>query len=192
MKRQFEQMYGKGEFKEFEAYVRREQSGENQVKACWQCGQPESSLGPGQRLRVCAGCMAVNRKIFYCSRYAWYNLYGYKTVADRLRLSECQTKSWKHGIPIPHKTVCGKLIEDNVRVAADQSPVPDVDDPANNARIPPADPSFKRSPALLHQISFLTQPPYVDYTVCCTSDPKAKSSDLDVPVMTTYTLFSAS
>lgn len=86
--------------------------------------------------------------------------------------SECQVEHWKKGTP-PHKLVCGNALRDeDIHVqTVNQKPIEDIEE-----RIPPADPGFTRSPALLTQISFLKRPPYVDYVVrrlytpCCTSE----------------------
>ncbi|KAI0701033.1 hypothetical protein BC835DRAFT_1324575 [Cytidiella melzeri] len=131
--------YGKNAYKELKAELHRLQP--EQHKVCWHCGTPEMSLEPGKRLRACGGCLTVNRKITYCSR-------------------ECQVENWKNGVPIPHRVICGKALE------AGSEPQPQARGSTSNpdARIPEPEPSFRRSPHLLHQISFLSQPPYVDYT----------------------------
>ncbi|KDR68267.1 hypothetical protein GALMADRAFT_146498 [Galerina marginata CBS 339.88] len=108
------------------------------VTICWTCGKDASKLGPGQQLKVCARCKPIGRTIFYCS-------------------SECQKHDWKHGNPRPHKNICGRPeseIPDEVKAPSNE----------NNKRIPLPVPGFKRSPALLHQISLqMKAEPPVDY-----------------------------
>ncbi len=80
----------------------------------------------------------------------------------RFNCRKCQTEDWKNGIPRPHRVVCGKTsLEDESEAAAPTK----LTDAIQEDCIPQPDPGFKRSPALLHQLSFLQQPPYVDYTV---------------------------
>lgn len=81
-----------------------------------------------------------------------------------LDLSQCQIESWKQGRPTPHREICGKTA--NVTSEAITAPHASTPSGESSARIPDPDPTFERSPALEHQISFLRQPPYVDYTVC--------------------------
>lgn len=77
--------------------------------------------------------------------------------------SECQIQDWKNGLPQPHKLFCGKPLEeqDEKEDASEDAGSGALDD----AGIPQADPSYKRSPALLHQISLLTENPQMDYVV---------------------------
>ncbi|KAF8889369.1 hypothetical protein BD779DRAFT_341569 [Infundibulicybe gibba] len=114
---------------------------QNMVNICWNCGLDASRL-EGRQLRACSACKAVGRGIRYCS-------------------SECQKQDWKHGRPVPHKSICGKKDTDLDEPGEIQIEPQDDGD----QRIPKADPGFKRSTDLLHQISFLNKPPYVDYVV---------------------------
>ncbi|EKM56191.1 uncharacterized protein PHACADRAFT_122440 [Phanerochaete carnosa HHB-10118-sp] len=109
--------------------------------ACSFCGLSEDRLPAGRKLQACSKCRQLNRRMFYCSK-------------------ECQTKDWKLGSPRPHKLICGKpLTEDNMPKAT----------PAGAAKtasgIPDPDPGFTRSPALLHQISLLSDNPRIDYVI---------------------------
>ncbi|KAI0804581.1 hypothetical protein BC629DRAFT_1590832 [Irpex lacteus] len=110
-------------------------------RACQHCGKSEHSMEPGRQLRACGRCLAVERRIYYCAR-------------------ECQSQNWRHGQPIPHRVICGKAVE------ADPNPEPRIRarPDTGGPRIPEPEPGFSRSSELLHQISFLSQPPYVDYT----------------------------
>ena len=66
---------------------------------------------------------------------------------------ECQRADWKS-----HRQICGKVIDPESGV-----PVPlKVDE---DELIPFPIPSFCRSPALLHQITYLRTLPEADYTV---------------------------
>ena len=69
-------------------------------------------------------------------------------------------KDWKSGSPRPHKLVCGKpLTEDAI-------PETKPNKTAKSASwIRDPDPGFTRSPALLHQLSLLSETPGVDYVV---------------------------
>jgi hypothetical protein len=89
-------------------------------------------------------------------------------ITNPLQFSrECQVQDWKNGIPRPHKLLCGKR-SDNIDMH-NASTVPQreltLEEKIARKCIPDPDLKFKRSPELLHQISFLRQPPYVDYTV---------------------------
>lgn len=78
---------------------------------------------------------------------------------------ECQVKDWKLGNP-PHKSVCGKSPKEVIDAASIPSP-----DPSQSATTPdsssiePPDPSYRRSPALLHLISMLEENPALDYVL---------------------------
>lgn len=87
---------------------------------------------------------------------------------------DCQVADWKYGFPVPHKNICGKkgYDDDEGTPQPDQVTPPssggseDADDAEIDTGIPAPEPSFKRSPALLHQISFHTEPDsFVDYVV---------------------------
>ncbi|KAK0489382.1 hypothetical protein IW261DRAFT_1589481 [Armillaria novae-zelandiae] len=85
---------------------------------------------------------------------------------------DCQVANWKCGFPVPHKNICGKKgYDDNEGTPQlDQFTPPssggseDADDAEIDTGIPAPEPSFKRSPVLLHQISFHTEPnSFVDH-----------------------------
>ncbi|KAI0085247.1 hypothetical protein BDY19DRAFT_454771 [Irpex rosettiformis] len=105
-------------------------------RICQHCGKHDSSSRSRRHLRACSGCLTVGRKIYYCSR-------------------DCQANNWKHGVPIPHEVTCGRIPSPSRIPASIDSADP---------RIPKPDASFERSTDLEHQISFLYQSPYVDYT----------------------------
>lgn len=108
---------------------------------CWNCFQPV------QRLLTCSKCLSMGRKVFYCSR-------------------ECQKDDWKNGKPKPHKMICGKpLSEDGL------SGPPDSQNKDCATWVPKADPSFKRPPALLHQINELKTAKRLDYLVINRTKP---------------------
>ncbi|KAK0188438.1 hypothetical protein F5146DRAFT_1122637 [Armillaria mellea] len=125
-----------------------------QVTICWNCKRDEESLGKqGRELKACGKCKAIGRITRYCSR-------------------DCQVADWKCGFPVPHKNICGKkgYDDDEGTPQPDQVTPPssgeseDADDTEIDTGIPAPEPSFKRSPALLHQISFHTEPDsFVDY-----------------------------
>ncbi|KAI0797248.1 hypothetical protein BC629DRAFT_257379 [Irpex lacteus] len=119
----------------------------SQIVACWGCGKAQSTLPAGAKpFQACSKCNAIGRRILYCSR-------------------DCQRKDWSHGVPRPHKAFCGKA--QPTSELEDLSPATKVQDTSQIMRgcIPDPDPSFHRPPALLHQLTFLRQPPYCDYTV---------------------------
>ncbi|KAK0215001.1 hypothetical protein IW262DRAFT_256649 [Armillaria fumosa] len=144
-----EQVLGKSEIKE----IRRSQE-RAQVTICWNCKRDEDSLGKqGRELKACGKCKAIGRITRYCSR-------------------DCQLADWKYGFPVPHKNICGKKgYDDNEGTSQPDQITPpssggseDADDAEIDTGIPAPEPSFKRSPALLHQISFHTGPDsFVDY-----------------------------
>ncbi|EKM56199.1 uncharacterized protein PHACADRAFT_184876 [Phanerochaete carnosa HHB-10118-sp] len=109
--------------------------------ACSYCGLSEDRMPAGRKLRARSKCRQLNRRVFHCSK-------------------ECQTKDWKFGTLRPHKLVCGKPL--TVDTISEASPT----EAAKTASwILDPDPSFTRSPALLHQISLLSDHPRADYVV---------------------------
>lgn len=61
--------------------------------------------------------------------------------------SECQKHDWRHGSPRPHRDICGnKDLKEAPKATLQQ---------ANDERFPQPENGFRRSPALLHQISLL-------------------------------------
>ncbi|THG94642.1 hypothetical protein EW026_g6866 [Hermanssonia centrifuga] len=107
--------------------------------ACWKCSKSERMFEPGQKLQACSKCRAINRLVFYCSR-------------------QCQLDDWKNGVPVPHKQICGKLMNEDSTVDSVLN-----SDEVEVSWLPKADASYKRSPALLHQISLLRQGDGLDY-----------------------------
>jgi len=106
------------------------------VDVCHTCGLDEAHL-KNKTLKGCVGCKAIGRTMRYCSR-------------------ECQSKDWKHGVPVPHKRICGKLLDDLPQVLdEEQRLVKDI--------VPDAKPGFERSPELQRQISFQSLKPRCDY-----------------------------
>jgi hypothetical protein len=73
-------------------------------------------------------------------------------------VSDCQVNDWKNGNP-PHKTICGKLACD---IPMPWPPAPPMTK-ANCSTVPPPIGSYRRSIALVHQISLLEQHPTIDY-----------------------------
>ncbi|KAI0337849.1 hypothetical protein BDW22DRAFT_1488084 [Trametopsis cervina] len=113
-------------------------------KVCNRCGLQEIFIGPTKKLRACGKCMAVYRKVYYCSR-------------------KCQIEDWHNGTPTPHRRVCGVRLSPETR----EPPPPTTRLSVHREsifRIPEPDPTFKRSASLRYQIMFLSQHPYVDYT----------------------------
>lgn len=105
-----------------------------------------------------------------CYREEGALLFSVSRVCSILRkkpnvvVRECQVNDWKNGRPQPHKQICGKpLTEDDFQTAAT------TDTGTSNLApwLPPADPTFKRSPALLLQLRRLTEKRDVDYVVRC-------------------------
>ncbi|KAK0455236.1 uncharacterized protein EV420DRAFT_589522 [Desarmillaria tabescens] len=111
--------------------------------ACIHCNRIEDDTSAeGERFRICSRCKAVGRVVRYCS-------------------VKCQRADWKEGFPRPHKAICGKVVLEAEK--ADES-IPETKDTTElESGIPPPDPSFKRSPDLLHQISFITKLTPCDY-----------------------------
>ena len=123
---------------------------------CQTCGRTESMLGNGTKLQACVACRKIGRKIVYCTRQVMcFRYYIHLTVSAR----ECQIKDWKEGLPRPHKSICGKPLLENQLSDPPTSPQQD------GSLLPRADPNFKRSPALLKQVSLLDENPKVDYVV---------------------------
>ncbi|KAJ7271050.1 hypothetical protein C8J57DRAFT_1180102 [Mycena rebaudengoi] len=114
------------------------------VNTCWGCGISELALGAEKKLLECSGCRPMpGRRVRYCSR-------------------ECQRDDWKNGIPVPHKTICGKpFVDTGSATAAPKSAGGPVVVP--EGLIPKSNPSFKRRPALLLQLMHLQRHPFPDY-----------------------------
>jgi len=106
---------------------------------CWKCEKHAAQSLPRQDLKMCGACAAIGRTIRYCSR-------------------ECQVDDWKKGSTshCAHKLICGKPLSDysslDVLLTAEVI-----------VKVPLPDRGFKRSPALLHLISFLERPDTIDY-----------------------------
>lgn len=92
---------------------------------------------------------------------------------------DCQQHDWKHGLPRPHKHVCGRPLTEDVLnrpihppdwESCDAGvPTASVHNHAQEAFLfPDPDPGYKRSPALLYQIGGLHNNPSVPYCVCYT------------------------
>jgi hypothetical protein len=80
-------------------------------------------------------------------------------MSFNLLASECQVDDWKKGAAnhCAHKWICGNLLSDDfLHEVLTESEV---------VKVPPPDPGFERSQALLHLISFLEQPKMIDYVV---------------------------
>ncbi|KAK0493290.1 hypothetical protein EDD18DRAFT_415803 [Armillaria luteobubalina] len=114
---------------------------ENHQNLCFHCSRREDISERGERFQICSKCKTVDRVVRYCS-------------------VECQRKDWKHGFPRPHKAICGKVAFDEEKP---YKGILETTDTELESGIPPPDPSFKRSPELLHQISFITKPTPCDY-----------------------------
>lgn len=123
------------------------------TRSCFSCGALECDLPPDRPLRGCPKCRKVERKVTYCS-------------------TECQKADWKHGTPVPHKILCGKewSYQHTLEYVARKKP----DQVASAPWIPAAEEGFKRSPALLHQITFLKDTPNVDYVLMNANRPEIK------------------
>ncbi|KAK0473956.1 hypothetical protein IW261DRAFT_1569324 [Armillaria novae-zelandiae] len=128
--------------KDMRDYSRRKEA-ENHQNICFHCSRKEDVSAEGERFRICSKCKAVDRVVRYCS-------------------VECQKKDWKHGFPRPHKAICGKVTFDEEK-ASEGIPDSETENTELESGIPPPDPSFKRSPDLLHQISFITKSTPCDY-----------------------------
>lgn len=105
-----------------------------------------------------------------CYRTEGALLFSVSRVCSILRnkpnvvVRECQVNDWKNGRPRPHKQICGKpLTEDDFQTTG----TTDTDTSNLAPWLPPADPTFKRSPALLLQLHRLTEQKDVDYVVRC-------------------------
>ncbi|KAK0210102.1 hypothetical protein DFS33DRAFT_1251351 [Desarmillaria ectypa] len=130
------------EFSKNRKDYRRRKEAENRKNLCWYCNRKEADASAeGERFRLCSRCKTVGRAVRYCSE-------------------ECQKKDWKQGFPRPHKAICGKDVLDEEK--PDES-ISGTKDTELESGIPPPDLSFKRSPDLLHQISFITKPTSCDY-----------------------------
>ncbi len=77
--------------------------------------------------------------------------------------SECQVEDWKNGVPVPHKQICGKPMNEVIHPSISSSIMMKVEE--NSSWIPKADAGYTRTPALLHQISLLRKGEDVDYYV---------------------------
>ncbi|THG94640.1 hypothetical protein EW026_g6868 [Hermanssonia centrifuga] len=110
------------------------------VYACWKCGTSEKILEPGHRLQACKLCYIVC--LYICD-------------------SECQVEDWKNGVPVPHKQICGKPMNEVIHPSISSSIMMKVEE--NSSWIPKADAGYTRTPALLHQISLLRKGEDVDY-----------------------------
>ena len=126
--------------------------------ACRTCGKNEAMLENGAKLLACAKCRKIDRKVWYCSRYVVL----LRSVCDDTDCRrECQLEDWKNGKPRPHKVYCGKPMDEQAA-----EPVESVkEDGLDENGIPPPDPGYQRSPALLHQIALLSDNPEYDYIV---------------------------
>ncbi|KAK0455202.1 uncharacterized protein EV420DRAFT_1765639 [Desarmillaria tabescens] len=130
------------EFSESQKDYDRRKETENWENLCWHCNRKEADASAGgERFQICSRCKTVGRVVRYCS-------------------VECQKKDWKQGFPRPHKAICGKDVFEEDKT--DES-IPETKDTESETGIPPPDPLFKRSPDLLHQISFITKPTPCDY-----------------------------
>ncbi|KAK0455235.1 uncharacterized protein EV420DRAFT_589446 [Desarmillaria tabescens] len=130
------------EFSESQKDYDRRKETENWENLCWHCNRKEADASAGgERFQICSRCKTVGRVVRYCS-------------------VECQKKDWKQGFPRPHKAICGKDVFEEDKT--DES-IPETKDTESETGIPPSDPCFKRSPDLLHQISFITKPTPCDY-----------------------------
>ncbi|KAG7453169.1 uncharacterized protein BT62DRAFT_990096 [Guyanagaster necrorhizus] len=122
-------------------YLRRKEAVTHESLCC-HCNRKEADVSAErEHFQVCSRCKVVGRVVRYCS-------------------VECQKKDWKHGFPRPHKAICGKDVIDEEKP---NGSIPETKDTELESGIPPPDPSFKRSPDLLHQISFITKPIPHDY-----------------------------
>ena len=80
---------------------------------------------------------------------------------------ECQRADWKRGRNgRTHKQICGKALQESLRTEGGATSDETGDEEVSVVDIPSPAPGFRRSAALLHQITFLVQPPYVNYVVC--------------------------
>lgn len=129
-------------------------------RRCFLCGIAECDLSEGQQLRECPPCKKIDRKMAYCSKS--HNARHSDCEAERDARRECQTPDWKRGTPVPHKTLCGKdwSFDFMLQHAASKRPVE-----TSAPWLPAAQLGFKRSPALLYQLSMLKDTPDDDYVV---------------------------
>lgn len=124
----------------------------NTHHSCWNCQKTEMG---GTKFPACSICrQKTHRYIRYCSKYAdSIHICSCSTFLIDISIRECQRADWKE-----HRQICGKVIDPEIGV-----PKPaQIDD---DELIPPPIPSFRRSPALLHQISDLKTFPAADYNV---------------------------
>ncbi|KAJ7638171.1 hypothetical protein FB45DRAFT_396869 [Roridomyces roridus] len=101
---------------------------------CAACMKAEDKT-QNAKLSVCAACLLVDRDVRYCNR-------------------ECQRDAWKN-----HKRSCGKRLEPGTA----PNTFGDVPNRFSGTYIPPTAPGYRRSAALLQQISFLNDNPAADY-----------------------------
>ncbi|KAH8093893.1 hypothetical protein BXZ70DRAFT_1010221 [Cristinia sonorae] len=161
---------------------------------CWGCGNDERLLKAGTTLLACSGCKKIDQRVLYCSR-------------------ECQKNDWKVGVAnnSPHKQVCGKPWAADSENSAPRAPLaaprapgapqntfmPNISprrQPITSERmvvpqiIPPADPEFRRSPALQYQIRLLTKKPDVfpDYTLVMDHPKPDMGISVPDPQVATY------
>lgn len=84
-----------------DAVRRAERAHRDRLKAefevCWTCGKEASQLKPGQRLRLCSGCLKVGRRLFYCSRSGLLDEENEKRETDSMCLVNARTATGRVG-----------------------------------------------------------------------------------------------
>lgn len=131
------------------------------VYACHTCGKNEAMLD-GAKLLACGKCRKIDRKVWYCSRCVMLcRLVHLRTNCH----SECQLQDWKSGKPRPHRVLCGKPLDEEAAQPVETTEESAGASALDDKGIPPPDPGDQRSPALLHQISLLSEHPEYDYVV---------------------------
>lgn len=105
---------------------------------------PASNEG-SKRLQACSRCAAIERKIFYCSRYDLTTIKLQRGTENILR--ECQKLDWKR-----HKAICGKpdAVPERIKEVKLQY------NPRSPSAFPPPVSGFIRSAALVSQMAALS------------------------------------
>lgn len=125
------------------------------VASCESCHKNENDFEGRKPFMVCNACRnAVNRMIYYCSKCVCVD-HPSHDIADYCD-RECQRNDWRPR----HKLICGKkmsLADANTMTATLPAPGSGSEKHRRGlfAKIVPARPGYKRSPALLHQIALL-------------------------------------
>ena len=84
------------------------------------------------------------------------------------RSSACQVAEWQHGIPRPHKEMCGRPLTEDMLRPSTRNANANRDEATEDQELPPfpdSDVTFTRSPTLVRQIEVLHKNEDCDYVV---------------------------